>query len=92
MVSLIPLIKTENNFNPSKLNKQLFISSVPYLGKDEAVGGEPDPTDLGGDQTKTISQWLTKLGELRREVDRLRAHICNKYAEDMGDNITCATQ
>ena len=46
----------------------------------------------GKDAKETMTQWLSNLGELRREVDRLRAHICNKYAEDMGDNITCATQ
>ena len=40
----------------------------------------------------SVTQWLAKIGELRREGDKLRAQICNKYAEDMGDNITCATQ
>ena len=69
---------------------KIYKLSTP--GKDEAIGGEPDQTDIGGDSMKAVSQWLTKLGELRREVDRLRAHICNKYAEDMGDNMTCATQ
>ncbi|RUS73563.1 hypothetical protein EGW08_018679 [Elysia chlorotica] len=60
--------------------------------KNGAVGGESEQTDFGVDSAKAVSQWLTKLGELRREIDRLRAHICNKYAEDMGDNMTCATQ
>ncbi|CAG5117801.1 unnamed protein product [Candidula unifasciata] len=44
------------------------------------------------DPAKTISHWLSQIEQLRKDVDRLRAHICNKYAEDMGNNITCATQ
>ncbi|GFO42679.1 centrosomal protein of 85 kda [Plakobranchus ocellatus] len=65
---------------------------VKHPGSDEAAGGDPDQFETSGDHNKAMSQWLTKLGEMRREVDRLRARICNKYAEDMGDNITCATQ
>lgn len=41
---------------------------------------------------QTIKHWLSKLGELRKEVDGLRATICNQYAEDMGQNLQCATQ
>lgn len=44
------------------------------------------------DHTQTMAQWTTSLGELRRDIDKLRAHVCNRYAEDMGDNINCATQ
>lgn len=67
-----------------------ILLGVKNPGIDEAQGGEPEHSS--GDIIKTVSQWTAKMGELRREVDRLRAHICNKYAEDMGDNMTCATQ
>jgi len=43
-------------------------------------------------EAKTIKQWLSKIKDLRGEVEGLRGAICNKYAEDMGDNLNCTTQ
>ena len=41
---------------------------------------------------QTLKHWFKKLKELRAEVEKIRKMICNKYAEDMGDNLNCATQ
>ncbi|XP_005104232.1 centrosomal protein of 85 kDa [Aplysia californica] len=63
------------------------------LGVHKTEADDDGAAGAGGrDANETMTQWLSRLGELRREVDKLRAHICNKYAEDMGDNINCATQ
>ncbi|BFZ25333.1 hypothetical protein BsWGS_28372 [Bradybaena similaris] len=59
-----------------------------FLHEGAAGNGQAESTD----PAKTISHWLGQIEQLRKDVDRLRAHICNKYAEDMGNNITCATQ
>ena len=40
----------------------------------------------------TLKHWFKKLKELRSEVEKIRKMICNKYAEDLGDNLNCATQ
>lgn len=53
-----------------------------------AAGGHAECED----SAKAVTLWLGQLAQLRKEVDKLRAHVCNKYAEDMGNNITCATQ
>ncbi|XP_041353808.1 centrosomal protein of 85 kDa-like [Gigantopelta aegis] len=47
------------------------------------------PTKVEG---QTLKHWLTRVAELREEIDKLRGIICNKYAEDMGDNLTCNPQ
>ena len=44
------------------------------------------------DEKQTLRHWLTKLRDLRDEVEKLRATICNKYAEDMGENLNCTQQ
>ncbi|XP_076467383.1 uncharacterized protein LOC143298367 [Babylonia areolata] len=72
------------------------------LGVRDAVGGEEEEEKMGSkaaggrvpgeEKGQTMKQWLSKLGELRGEVDSLRASLCNQYAEDMGQNIQCATQ
>ncbi|XP_069138029.1 centrosomal protein of 85 kDa-like isoform X1 [Argopecten irradians] len=48
----------------------------------------------GGPQVEaqTMKQWLSKTRELRTEIEQLRVMICNKYAEDIGDNLNCTTQ
>lgn len=61
--------------------------AVADVGEEEKGGGA-----AGEEKGQTIKQWLSKLGELRQEVDSLRASLCNQYAEDMGQNIQCATQ
>ena len=43
-------------------------------------------------EEQTLKHWFKKLKELRAEVEKIRKMICNKYAEDMGDNLNCATQ
>ncbi|XP_033740444.1 centrosomal protein of 85 kDa-like isoform X2 [Pecten maximus] len=71
-----------------------------------AEGQDPNMSDLlgvradvetaatGGPQVEaqTMKQWLTKTRELRTEIEQLRVMICNKYAEDIGDNLNCTTQ
>ncbi|ESO98561.1 hypothetical protein LOTGIDRAFT_239009 [Lottia gigantea] len=54
---------------------------------DEASGMTDD--DL---EKETISQWTSKLKEIRVEVDRLRVFLTNKYAEDMAGDNNCTTQ
>uniref|UniRef100_K1RI83 Coiled-coil domain-containing protein 21 n=1 Tax=Magallana gigas TaxID=29159 RepID=K1RI83_MAGGI len=43
-------------------------------------------------EAHTLKQWLGKVKELRAEIEGLRGLICNKYAEDLGDNMNCVTQ
>ncbi|XP_056015973.1 centrosomal protein of 85 kDa-like isoform X3 [Ostrea edulis] len=43
-------------------------------------------------EAQTLKQWLGKVKELRSEIEGLRGLICNKYAEDLGDNMNCVTQ
>nr|KAG5696795.1 hypothetical protein BaRGS_012818 [Batillaria attramentaria] len=62
------------------------------LGVKEAVADTEEKGAKGEEKGQTIKQWLCKLAELRQEVDSLRATICNQYAEDMGQNLQCATQ
>ena len=56
------------------------------------------PTELESGQASkeqeahTLKQWLKKVKELRSEIEGLRGLICNKYAEDLGDNMNCVTQ
>ncbi|XP_060069670.1 centrosomal protein of 85 kDa-like [Ylistrum balloti] len=71
-----------------------------------AEGQDPNMSDLlgvradvetaanGGPQVEaqTMKQWLSKTQELRTEIEQLRVMICNKYAEDIGDNLNCTTQ
>ncbi|KAL8611340.1 hypothetical protein ACOMHN_014395 [Nucella lapillus] len=61
--------------------------AVSEVGE-QAEGGSTSGEEKG----QTMKQWLGKLGDLRQEVDSLRASLCNQYAEDMGQNIQCATQ
>ncbi|XP_059153963.1 centrosomal protein of 85 kDa-like isoform X2 [Physella acuta] len=78
------------------------LQALVHVVKQRARGEDPDislllgvkgPENEAGAMAKPlISQWLLTVGELRREMDKMRAFICNRYAEDMGDNITCATQ
>ncbi|XP_076076468.1 centrosomal protein of 85 kDa-like isoform X1 [Mytilus galloprovincialis] len=49
-------------------------------------------TPVSSDEKQTLRHWLSKLRDLRSEVEKLRGMISNKYAEDMGDNLNCATQ
>ncbi|KAL3881151.1 hypothetical protein ACJMK2_027609 [Sinanodonta woodiana] len=58
-------------------------------GETGAVGGDGRRVQREG---QTLKQWLSKVKELREEVDRLRSMICNKYAEDLGENINCVVQ
>jgi hypothetical protein len=44
------------------------------------------------DEKQTLRHWLSKLRDLRGEVEKLRGMICNKYAEDMGENLNCTQQ
>lgn len=62
------------------------------LGVKEAVTETDDKGAKGDEKGQTLKQWLSKLAELRQEVDSLRASICNQYAEDMGQTLQCATQ
>ncbi|OWF52460.1 centrosomal protein of 85 kDa-like [Mizuhopecten yessoensis] len=71
-----------------------------------AEGQDPNMSDLlgvradvetaatGGPQVEaqTMKHWLSKTRELRTEIEQLRVMICNKYAEDIGDNLNCTTQ
>ncbi|KAL5011065.1 hypothetical protein ScPMuIL_013370 [Solemya velum] len=50
-----------------------------------------DGSDLS-EEEQTLRNMLTKIRDLKSEVETLRANICDKYAEDMGENINCATQ
>ena len=56
------------------------------------------PVDLQGasgvceKDAQTVLQWLTKVQELREEIEGLRQLVCNKYAEELGNNLSCATQ
>lgn len=53
--------------------------------EDGAVGG------MSGD-IQSLRHWFKKVKELRSEVEKIRNMMCNKLANDMGDNLTCATQ
>lgn len=73
------------------INKQmiLFTDSENEELTDEMVDGK----DLNSDNmAKTLFLWLSQLRELRKEIGQLRENVCNKYAENMGDNIDCAMQ
>ncbi|KAH9525027.1 hypothetical protein Btru_000136 [Bulinus truncatus] len=66
--------------------------------KDPAKDDQSSDTRARGDDAKgggrslPLSQWLSTIKDMRKEMNSIRTHICNKYAEDMGDNMTCATQ
>lgn len=45
-----------------------------------------------GDEKQALRHWLSKLRDLRAEVEKLRSMISSKYAEDMGENLNCAQQ
>ena len=49
-------------------------------------------TELPGDNLQSLKFKLTKVKELRTEVDKMRELLSNKYAEDMGENLNCTTQ
>ena len=40
----------------------------------------------------TLKHWFKKLKDLRSEVEKIRKMICDKYANELGDNLNCATQ
>ena len=62
-----------------------FSASALDTEEEGAVGGAKK-------EEQTLKHWFKKLKELRAEVEKIRKMICNKYAEDMGDNLNCATQ
>ena len=45
-----------------------------------------------GDTLQSLRYKVDKVTELRKDIDRLREIISNKYAEDMAEQLTCATQ
>ena len=56
---------------------------------------EEEPGDegaCGGREEQTLQHWLAKVKDLRHKVEEVRKMICEKYAEEMGDNLNCATQ
>ena len=53
-------------------------------------------TDLGKETADTLQSFMakvTRVREMRDEVEKLRELVSNKYAEDLGENLTgCTTQ
>ena len=80
--------KPAQEWPPSKRPFPLSTDSVSDSGEED----KGEKAAAGAEKGQTIKHWLSKLSELRREVDSLRASLCNQYAEDMGQNIQCATQ
>ena len=48
--------------------------------------------DGAQDSILSLKHKVTRVKQLRKEVDDLRGLIANKYAEDMGENLNCTTQ
>ena len=58
-----------------------------------AAGASLESHDDGAqDSIMSLKHKVTRVKELRKEVDDLRGIIANKYAEDMGENLNCTTQ
>ncbi len=51
-----------------------------------------DSESGAADTMASLQHKVKRVKELRQKVDDLRGLIANKYADDMGDNLTCATQ
>ena len=56
-----------------------------------AGSSETQSTDTC-DKAQSLKYKLSRVHELRKEIDRLRELFCNKYAEEMSDNLNCTTQ
>ncbi|KAL4232625.1 Centrosomal protein [Mactra antiquata] len=67
-------------------NMSLLLGSRAMMDEDEEAAG-----GMSGD-LQSVKHWLKKVKELRSEVEKIRNMICNKLANDMGGNLTCATQ
>ncbi|KAK0053564.1 centrosomal protein of 85 kDa [Biomphalaria pfeifferi] len=71
----------------------LLLGLEDSVKQDQSSGAGVRGTDTrAGSKSLPLSQWLSTIKEMRKEMTTIRTHICNKYAEDMGDNMTCATQ
>ena len=46
----------------------------------------------GADKVETLKFRLGRVRELQKDVDRLRVMLSDKYAEELGDQISCAQQ
>jgi centrosomal protein CEP85 len=44
------------------------------------------------DQAQSLRFKLSRVFQLRKDIDHLRELVCNKYAEDMSENLNCTTQ
>ena len=55
--------------------------------------GECDPLvePPGETSVQSLRYKVGKVQDLRSEIDKLRELVSNKYAEDMGENLTCVT-
>ena len=45
----------------------------------------------GETSVQSLRYKVGKVQDLRSEIDKLRELVSNKYAEDMGENLTCVT-
>ena len=53
----------------------------------------PPLAEVGNEDTlQSLKYKLSRVKDLRSEIDKLRGIISDKYAEDMGDNLNCITQ
>ena len=55
-----------------------------------ATGDTSEPH--GADKVETLKFRLGRVRELQKDVDRLRVMLSDKYAEELGDQISCAQQ
>ena len=69
--------------NRLKINCKLVFAAA-------AVDLEPPDQSLTG--VSALKYKVTKVGEMRKDIDNLRELISTKYAEDMGENLNCTTQ
>lgn len=51
-----------------------------------------DLSECDSDGIQSLKFKVSKVKELREEIDKMRELLSNKYAEDMGDNLNCTTQ
>ncbi len=53
---------------------------------------EPEQEHAGENNIQSLKHKLSRARELRKDIDKMREVISNKYAEDMSDNLNCITQ
>ena len=56
------------------------------------MNADTDDQPSTSDNVQSLQYKVIRVQALRKDIDNLREHISNKYAEDMGDNLNCATQ